>query len=231
MAILKIARLGHPVLVRKADPVTLGELATPEVQRLIDDMIETMWDAPGVGLAAPQVHQSLRLFVMDPGKGGERDEPSGLRVLVNPVLTFPSDERIRLWEGCLSIPGIRGQTERFAEVEAKFLDREGLSQQASFRGLPAVVVQHETDHLDGVFFLHRMPDLARLAFEDELGRHDGVEVPHDGDAPAEGDTPDEIGAPDEGDAPHESDAQDESAETDVAGEADEGAHSRSRELT
>lgn len=199
MAILKIARLGHPVLIRKTEPVALSDLATPELQRLIDDMIETMWDAPGVGLAAPQVHQSLRLFVMDPGKGGEGDGPSGLRVLVNPVLTFPTDERIRLWEGCLSIPGLRGRTERFAEVDATFLDREGRAQQVSFRGLPAVVVQHETDHLDGVFFLHRMPDLARLAFDDELGRHDSVEA---------------------------SDENADTDETDVPGEADEGAHLR-----
>lgn len=171
MAILKVARLGHPVLVRKADPVALGDLASPELQRLVEDMIETMREAPGVGLAAPQVHQPLRLFVMDPGKLGERDAGEGLRVVVNPVLTFPNDERIHLWEGCLSIPGIRGRTERFAAVDVDCLDREGRPQHVSFRGFPAAVVQHEVDHLDGKFFLHRMPDLACLAFEDELGRH------------------------------------------------------------
>lgn len=169
MAILKVARMGHPVLVRPAEPVRLDELGSPRVQALIDDMIETMRDERGVGLAAPQVHESLRLFVMEPPPpdGGDGDT---LRVLVNPVLTFPDDERMRLWEGCLSIPGIRGRTERWVEVEVECLDRTGARQQLTFRDFAAAVVQHETDHLDGVLFLQRMPDLSEIAFEDELAR-------------------------------------------------------------
>lgn len=168
MSLLKIARMGHPVLRRPADPVDPAELARPETQRLIDDMIETMRDAPGVGLAAPQVHRSIRLFVMDPGP--DEDGTSRLTVVVNPELTFPSDERMRLWEGCLSIPGIRGQTERWAGVDLECLDREGRSVRRSFEGHPAAIVQHETDHLDGILFLARMPDPLEIAFEDEFAR-------------------------------------------------------------
>jgi len=171
MAILKVARLGNPVLLEKAEPVAAGALGEPETQRLIDDMIQTMREERGVGLAAPQVHRSVRILVMDPGEDRDGDAGGGLRVLVNPVLSFPSDERIRLWEGCLSIPGIRGRTERFARVVADYVDREGKPRRAEFRGLPSAVVQHEIDHLDGILFLKRMPDLGALSFEDELGRH------------------------------------------------------------
>jgi peptide deformylase len=165
MGILKIARMGHPVLVQTARPVTREELAGPRLQRLIDDMVETMREERGVGLAAPQVHESLRLFVMQPA-----DEES-LGIVVNPVLDFPSDEKQELWEGCLSIPGIRGRTERWADVRVQCWDREGEERRLSFHGLPAAVVQHETDHLDGCFFFRRMPDLSRIGFEDELARH------------------------------------------------------------
>jgi peptide deformylase len=137
---------------------------------LIDDMIETMRDEQGVGLAAPQVHRSVRLFVMDPGERGEGGKGRGLRVVVNPVLAFPNDEALQLWEGCLSIPRLRGLTERRAAVDVKYLDRHGAAHTAAFRGFPAAVVQHETDHLDGIVFLQRMPDLTRLAFEDEWMR-------------------------------------------------------------
>jgi peptide deformylase len=176
MSILKVARLGNPVLVRRAVAVEPRELASGDLQRLVDDMVETMRDERGVGLAAPQVHRSLRLFVMDPGERADGSDGAGLTVVVNPILTFPGEETIRLWEGCLSIPGLRGITERRAEVHVEFLDRRGRPQSRTFRGFPAAVVQHETDHLDGVLFLQRMPDLSRLAFEDELAR---AEPPED----------------------------------------------------
>jgi peptide deformylase len=168
MGILKIARLGHPVLLRKAAPMDPADLVRPEVQRLIDAMILTMRDAPGVGLAAPQVHESVRLFVMEPGERGGPE--SGLRVLVNPEVTPSGEERLELWEGCLSIPGVRGRTERWAEVNVRYLDRHGQEQHQRFQDFAAAVVQHETDHLDGVMFLERMPDLARLAFDEEYLR-------------------------------------------------------------
>ena len=165
MGILKVARMGHPVLLQRALPVPREELVGPLLQRLIDDMVETMREERGVGLAAPQVHESLRLFVMEP------DGVRSLQVLANPVLAFPSDDKQELWEGCLSIPRIRGLTERSAEVRVDCWDRHGNPQSLSFRGLPAAVVQHETDHLDGTFFFRRMPDLSRIGFEDELARH------------------------------------------------------------
>jgi peptide deformylase len=182
LAILKVARMGHPVLVRPAEPVRPDELGGARIQALIDDMIETMHDERGVGLAAPQVHESLRLFVMEPPppEGGDDDT---LRVLVNPVLTFPDDERMQLWEGCLSIPGIRGRTERRVEVRVECLDRTGAKQRLTFRDFAAAVVQHETDHLDGILFLQRMPDLSELAFEDELARR----LPRDDDEGEEAD--------------------------------------------
>ncbi|NNE43839.1 MAG: peptide deformylase [Gemmatimonadetes bacterium] len=187
MGLLKVARMGHPVLVAKAAEVSPEDLAGDRIQRLIDDMIDTMRDERGVGLAAPQVHESLRLFVMDPGpteegdgEGGAANRPavdpdSGLRVLVDPVLTPRGGDRLQLWEGCLSIPGIRGLTERHAAVEVRYLDRNGREQHEVFEDFPAAVVQHENDHLDGLFFFSRMPDLTRIAFDDELARHGSLD--------------------------------------------------------
>jgi peptide deformylase len=124
---------------------------------------------------------------MDPGRAREGEEGSGLRVVVNPVLTFPDDERIAVWEGCLSIPGIRGRTERFASVDVEYLDRLGRPQRARFHGLPAIVVQHETDHLDGILFPSRMPDLSLLAFEDELDRREPGDADESGEDEADED--------------------------------------------
>ena len=169
MGLLKVARMGHPVLVAVAESVPPEELAGDRVQRLIDDMVDTMRDEQGVGLAAPQVHESLRIFVMEPGPP---DEPGGgLRVLVNPVVRPVGEDRIELWEGCLSIPRIRGRTERHAEVVVDYQDRHGREHSETFEGFPAAVVQHENDHLDGLFFFSRMPDLRQIAFDDELMRH------------------------------------------------------------
>ena len=171
MSLLKVARLGHPVLLARAEPVSPADLAGARIQTLIDDMIETMREAPGVGLAAPQVHESLRLFVMDPG-GGE-DEDDGLEVVVNPVLSFPEENRMALWEGCLSIPGLRGRTTRWAFTRVSCLDRNGRERTLELHGFPAAVAQHEADHLDGIFFFSRMPDLSRIAFEEEFLRWGG----------------------------------------------------------
>jgi peptide deformylase len=168
MALLKVARMGHPVLVQKAEALTKARLAKPATQMLIDDMIETMFEERGVGLAAPQVYESLRLFVMNPA-GAE--EPKATIVVVNPELVFPETETMDLWEGCLSIPGIRGKTRRWSAVDIAYLDRKGNPKKRRFEGFPAAIIQHETDHLDGVFFFERMPDLKAIAFEDEYSRH------------------------------------------------------------
>jgi peptide deformylase len=168
MSLLRVARMGHPVLTRKALALSRTELAKPHIQALIDDMVETMFEERGVGLAAPQVHQSIRLFVMNPA-GAE--EPDKTIVVVNPQLEFPSEETMHLWEGCLSIPGIRVRTRRNAAVDLTYLDRRGKRIQSRFEDFPAAIVQHETDHLDGILFFERMPDLKAIAFEDEYTRH------------------------------------------------------------
>jgi peptide deformylase len=160
MAILKIARMGHPVLLGTADPVP--DPTAPEMRRLVRDMAETLADAGGIGLAAPQVHVPLRLFLWRDGQA--------LRALFNPVLT-PLDAAQELgWEGCLSIPGLRGQVPRFARVAWSGQDETGAPVAGEAEGLAARVLQHENDHLDGLFYLMRMEDLAMLGFTEELAR-------------------------------------------------------------
>ena len=160
MAILKIARMGHPVLLDRAEEV--ADPMAPDVQRLIADMAETLADAGGIGLAAPQVYQSLRLFLWRDG--------AELRVLINPEITPIGTETALGWEGCLSVPGLRGQVARLARVAWRGLDHAGKTVQGEASGLAARVLQHENDHLDGVFYLMRMNDLTRLGFIEELAR-------------------------------------------------------------
>lgn len=160
MAILKIARMGHPVLLGEAEPVP--DPTAPEMRRLVRDMAETLADAGGVGLAAPQVHVPLRLFLW-------RDGPA-LNVLFNPELA-PLDDAMELgWEGCLSIPGLRGQVPRFARVAWSGQDAQGNHVTGEAEGFAARVLQHENDHLNGIFYLMRMEDLSMLGFTEELAR-------------------------------------------------------------
>lgn len=174
MAILKIARMGHPVLARKADPVP--DPTAPEIRRLVTDMIETMIDANGAGLAAPQVHVPLRVVVFqapdgrsDPGLSeAERyDHTAPLTVLINPVLEIADSEREGGWEGCLSVPGLRGFVERPSHIRYRGVDQEGRPVARTARGFHARVVQHELDHLDGILYPQRMGDLKQLIFESE----------------------------------------------------------------
>jgi peptide deformylase len=160
MAILKIARMGHPVLLGRADEIP--DPTAPEMRRLVVDMAETLADAGGIGLAAPQVHVPLRLFLW-------RDGPA-LRVLFNPVIKPIGDETEAGWEGCLSIPGLRGRVDRPARVAWSGLDENGEPVSGEAEGLPARVLQHENDHLDGVLYLSRMKDLSMLGFTEELAR-------------------------------------------------------------
>jgi len=160
MAILKIARLGHPVLLGRAAEIT--DPTAPDIRRLIRDMAETMLDAGGIGLAAPQVYQPLRLFLWR--------EENEIRVLMNPEITPMGDARATVWEGCLSIPGLRGEVERPARIAWRGLDQSGNLVEGEAEGLAARVLQHEYDHLEGVFYLMRMKDLSRLGFTEELAR-------------------------------------------------------------
>jgi peptide deformylase len=160
MAILKIARMGHPVLLAQAEEV--ADPAAPEIRDLVEDMVATLADAGGIGLAAPQVHVPLRFFLW-------RDGPE-LRALFNPVITPIGLETEAAWEGCLSIPGLRGRVERPAQVAWSGLDQNGEPVFGEAEGLAARVLQHENDHLDGVLYLSRMKDLTQLGFAEELAR-------------------------------------------------------------
>jgi peptide deformylase len=170
MAVLKVARLGHPVLRQRATAIPPERLADPRLQRLIDDMVETMEDYQGIGLAAPQVFQSLRLIVL--GALQPEDEDSiPLTVLVNPELMEMSGEKTQGWEGCLSIPDLRGVVPRSASVSVRGLSRRGEPLELEVRDYFARVLQHEIDHLDGVLFLDRMKDFQTLTHLEEYRRY------------------------------------------------------------
>ena len=169
MSILKVARMGHPVLRTKARIVDKLELKQQTVQDFIDSMVETMFEYAGVGLAAPQVHESLRVFVamLDADGNGDGDAV----VFVNPEITVVGDQTVEGWEGCLSIPDIRGRVSRAQHIKVTALDRNGKRFELDLKDFPARVVQHETDHLDGVLFFDRMNGLASLTYLEEYSRY------------------------------------------------------------
>jgi peptide deformylase len=180
MSILKIARMGHPVLRAKARAVHPSEIRTPKIQQLIDDMFETMKEYQGVGLAAPQVHEGLRIFVagFPPRKDLDEDEEDTddgedvpLMALVNPEIDIVSKDVFEDWEGCLSIPDIRGRVPRARQIVVRAFDRTGRKIELPASGFTARVIQHETDHLDGVLFFDRMKSFQSLTFLDEYGRY------------------------------------------------------------
>jgi peptide deformylase len=169
MSILKVARMGHPVLRAKARAVDKSELKSPEVQQFIDSLIDTMYEYSGVGLAAPQVHESLRVFVamLDPDGRGEGDAVT----FINPEIMVVGDQTVEGWEGCLSIPEIRGRVPRAQHIKVSALDRTGKRFELELKDFPARVVQHETDHLDGVLFLDRMIKFDSLTYLEEYSRY------------------------------------------------------------
>ena len=171
MSILKIARMGHPVLRTRTRAIDRGEIKGATVQRLIDDMIDTMIEYHGVGLAAPQVHEGIRIFVADlAAKDDDKDEVDPV-VLINPEITPVGVDIVEDWEGCLSIPDVRGRVPRAREVTVRALDRRGGRLEFQTQDFRARVIQHEADHLDGVLFFDRMPSLASLTFLDEYARY------------------------------------------------------------
>jgi len=168
MTIRKIARMGHPVLAQKAEPVT--DMADPELRRLVEDMVETMIDANGAGMAAPQVHESIRLVVFqapagrsDPGLSEAEafDHTAPLTVLINPQIEILSDATEGGWEGCLSVPGLRGWVERPSHIRYNGVGIDGKPIERVARGFHARVVQHECDHLDGKLFVDYLSSLKR----------------------------------------------------------------------
>jgi peptide deformylase len=168
MPILKIARMGHPVLLKRAQPIL--DPGAEHVRSLVADMTETMRDAEGIGLAAPQVHHSLRLILFLDAE--QREEVPDRRpiALINPEIEPLDDVLEPGWEGCLSIPGLRGVVPRFRRIAYRGLTIDGRTIEREAQGLHARVVQHEVDHLDGILYPMRMPDLSSLSFETEL-RH------------------------------------------------------------
>jgi peptide deformylase len=170
MAILKIARMGHPVLARAAEAV--DDPTAPEIRRLVADMIETMRDANGAGLAAPQVHVPLRVVVFHvPAQRAAQDtlpRPEGLTVLINPVVEPGGEEMALGWEGCLSLPGMMGGVPRFTRIRYRGMTPDGDAIDREADGFHARVVQHECDHLEGVLYPQRMSDMTLFGFTDEM---------------------------------------------------------------
>jgi peptide deformylase len=168
MSILKVCHLGHPVLRMESRRVSPESLARASTQKLVDDMLETMVEYYGVGLAAPQVHESLAIAVV------ESHGPRGtipMTVLVNPEMTVLDDELIEDWEGCLSIPDFRGRVPRWRKLRVDALDRKGKKIKITAEGFFARVIQHEFDHLMGKVYLDRMPDLRTLTHIPEFQRY------------------------------------------------------------
>ncbi len=195
MAILKIARMGHPVLKGVAQPI--DDPGAPEVRRLVNDMLDTLEDAGGTGLAAPQVHVPRRLVLFyvsteraqrengredgedrreDGEDAQEEAEEVPLTVLVNPTIEPLTEEMVVSWEACLSLPDLAGRVPRYKAVRYRGLDLRGEEIVREARGFHARVVQHECDHLDGVLYPQRMTDLSTLTFASELRARAGVEI-------------------------------------------------------
>jgi peptide deformylase len=170
--ILKVARLGYPVLRSAAIPVAVEQIPTPEFQKLLDDMVETMYEYSGVGLAGPQVHLGVQVAVLEMKSHPRHPElePVPLTYLINPELTVLDGATTDDWEGCLSIPELRGNVPRYQSVRVRALGRSAEALDFVASGYHARIIQHECDHLRGDVYLDRMADLRTLAFLDEWQR-------------------------------------------------------------
>ena len=176
MSILKVSRMGHPVLRKKVRPVPPADITAAPMQRLIDDMTQTMLEYNGVGLAAPQVHEELRLFVAQVIRDHEDEDDDETRkpeilALINPEIKPVGRHVEEDWEGCLSIPDLRGLVPRYRDISVRGYDRTGRQIELQASGFMARIIQHETDHLDGVLFLDRMKSLDSLSFIEEYARY------------------------------------------------------------
>jgi peptide deformylase len=174
MAIRKVARLGHPVLRQVARELTRTEILSAETQRLVIDMVETMREYGGVGLAAPQVHEPVRLALIEVEALGERyqvDAEQPLIVFFNAKVTVLDPAVHGFWEGCLSVPGMRGFVERPRKIKVDYLDQHAQPQSMIAEDFVATVFQHELDHLDGVLYVDKLADKTRYAFVEEYQRY------------------------------------------------------------
>ena len=171
--ILKVTRLGHPVLRRKARPVSINQVNSPGIQRFLEDLIDTMQEYDGVGIAAPQVHVSLQIAVIQVSQNPRYPKAPKipLTVLINPEVTPVSRRKMLDWEGCLSVDGLRGQVPRLSKVKVKAYNAKGKPIAFTASGFFARVIQHEWDHLQGKVFLDRMPNLSTLTHLTEYARY------------------------------------------------------------
>jgi peptide deformylase len=170
MAVLKVAHLGHPILRQVAEPVSPEAIGSPAIQQLIDDMLETMEDHDGAGLAAPQVHVSRRVVIYGVEENPRYPDAESipLTVLVNPRITPIGEEQDEDWEGCLSVPDLRGRVPRFTRIRVAAYGRDGKQLRFDAEGFHARVVQHECDHLVGKLYPMRVRDFSKFGFTDVL---------------------------------------------------------------
>ena len=171
MAIRRVINMGNPVLREVARPLEPDVIESDAVRLLVNDMVDTLHDYGGIGLAAPQIGESLRLAIIEmdggPTRYGEL-EAMPLTVFINPVITVIESDAAGYWEGCLSVPGLRGFVERPQHIKVQYLSETGEIRGLELQGFPATVFQHEFDHLDGKLFIDRMTDMRKLTFEKEF---------------------------------------------------------------
>jgi len=177
MAIRQILRMGHPNLRRVAQPVDITHIDSPDMQLLIRDMVDTLADSGGIGLAAPQIDEDLRVAIIEIPGGPTRYgdiEAMPLTVFFNPVIEVLDDRRKGFWEGCLSVPGLRGFVERPQHIRVTYTSAAKQTEILELKGFLATVMQHEFDHLDGRLYVDRITDTTLLAFEDEWLKHNNA---------------------------------------------------------
>ena len=180
MAVRKVMRMGHPVLRQTARPLTTSELHAPDMPQFIQDMVDTLHDYGGIGLAAPQIGEPIRLLIIEMRGGSTRYGELAampLTVYINPEIEVLNPATAGFWEGCLSVPGLRGFIERPQHLGVRYIDLAGKQKQIELKGFQATCFQHEFDHLNGRLYIDRITDLTRLAFDDEYMRyHTGDEI-------------------------------------------------------
>ena len=180
MAVRKIIRMGHPTLRQVAQPVDPAVVGSAAFSRLVGDMVDTLHDYGGVGLAAPQINESIRLAIIEVPGGPTRygEVPKlPLTVFINPEVRVLDERPNGVWEGCLSVPGLRGYVERPSGIRVDALNLKGEPQRLELKGFLATVLQHEFDHLDGKLYIDRLADPRQLMFEEEFLRHH-ADQPH-----------------------------------------------------